>query len=73
MTVDFARTKRRHLAFGIGPHTCIGNNLARREIRIFLEEWMARIPDFRLTPGTVPKMTTGLVNSMEELHLSWDA
>lgn len=72
MTVDFARARRRHLAFGTGPHTCIGNNLARREIRIFLEEWMARIPDFYLTPGTTPKMTTGIVNSMEELHLSWD-
>ena len=71
MTLDFTRKGRRHLAFGTGVHTCIGNNLARREIRIFLEEWLARIPDFRLTPGKPPKMTTGLVNSMESLHLSW--
>lgn len=71
MQVDFARQRRRHLAFGTGPHTCIGNHLARRELRIFLEEWFARIPDFHVTPGTTPKMTTGLVNSMEELHLSW--
>lgn len=73
MTVDFTRKRRRHLAFGVGPHTCIGNHLARREIRIFLEEWLGRIPDFHLTPGTTPKMTTGLVNSVEELHLSWEA
>lgn len=72
MTLDFTRKGRRHLAFGTGVHTCIGNNLARREIRIFLEEWVARIPDFRLTPGKPPQMTTGLVNSMESLHLSWD-
>lgn len=72
MSVDFARQRRRHLAFGTGPHTCIGNHLARREIGIFLEEWFARIPDFHLTPGTTPKMTTGLVNSVEELHLSWE-
>lgn len=72
MAVDFTRQRRRHLAFGTGPHTCIGNNLARREIRIFLEEWMPRIPDFRLTSGRPPVMTTGLVNSVAELHLSWD-
>lgn len=71
MSVDFTR-RRRHLAFGTGVHTCIGNTLARREIRIFLEEWLTRIPDFHLTPGKPPIMTTGLVNSVSELHLSWD-
>lgn len=71
MTFDLDRKRRRHLAFGTGAHTCIGNNLARRELRIFLEEWMSRIPDFHLAPGTQPVMTTGVVNSMESLHLSW--
>jgi cytochrome P450 len=72
MKVDFSRQKRRHLAFGTGPHTCIGNHLARRELKIFLEEWISRIPDFTLTPGRTPQMTTGIVNSMDTLHLSWD-
>lgn len=73
MKLDFTRKGRRHLSFGSGVHTCIGNNLARREIRIFLEEWLARIPDFHLMPGKPPVMTTGVVNSMEELHLGWNA
>lgn len=72
MTVEFTRRRPRHLAFGTGPHTCIGNRLAKREIRIFLEEWLKRIPDFRLVPGSLPRVTTGLVNSVEYLHLEWD-
>lgn len=71
MTFDLDRRNRRHLAFGSGVHTCIGNNLARRELRIYLEEWFSRIPAFSLTPGKPPVMTTGVVNSMDELHLSW--
>lgn len=72
MTLDFERARPRHLAFGTGPHTCIGNKLAKREIRIFLEEWFKRIPDFRLAPGTIPHVHTGLVNSVAKLELVWD-
>ena len=72
MKLDFTREQPRHLAFGTGPHTCPGAVLARREIRIFLQEWLPRIPDFRLEPGTRPRVTTGVVNSMSELHLQWD-
>jgi len=72
MTLDFERVRPKHLAFGTGPHTCIGNKLAKREIRIFLEEWFARIPDFRLAPGALPQVHTGLVNSVARLDLVWD-
>lgn len=40
-----------HLAFGSGPHTCIGIHLARLEARIFLEELLAAVPDWRLGDG----------------------
>lgn len=73
MTFALDRKRRRHLNFGTGVHTCIGNNLARREIRIFLEEWLSRIPHFELTPDRPPRATTGVVNSMESLHLRWAA
>ncbi|MDB5671485.1 MAG: cytochrome [Alphaproteobacteria bacterium] len=71
LTVDFERRRPRHIAFGNGPHTCPGAVLARREIRIFLEEWMQRMPEFHVKPGTHPKVTTGLVNAMGELWLNW--
>jgi cytochrome P450 len=38
----------RHVAFGSGIHRCAGSNLARMELRIALEEWLARIPEFHL-------------------------
>jgi len=37
-----------HVAFGSGPHTCIGIHLARLEVRVFLEELLAAVPDWRL-------------------------
>jgi cytochrome P450 len=61
----------RHMAFGSGAHNCAGAGLARREIAIFIEEWLAQIPDFRIKAGTTPVVTTGLVNSMGEMWLEW--
>ncbi len=45
------REVNRHLAFGVGIHRCAGSNLARMELRVALEEWLARIPSFELAPG----------------------
>ena len=42
------RAKNPHIAFGVGIHRCVGSNLARMEMRVALEEWLARIPEFRL-------------------------
>jgi cytochrome P450 len=50
--VDFARTPNRHLAFGGGPHRCLGSHLARMELRVALEEFHKRIPDYEIAPGT---------------------
>ena len=71
LVVDFEREKPMHAAFGNGPHACPGAVLARREIRIFLEEWLARIPDFRIKPGTQPVLATGMVNGVLRLDLCW--
>jgi cytochrome P450 len=48
--VDIDRMLNRHVAFGVGIHRCAGSNLARMEMQVALEEWLARIPDFRLDP-----------------------
>jgi cytochrome P450 len=42
------RKENRHAAFGLGIHRCIGSNLARMELKVALEEWLKRIPDFTL-------------------------
>lgn len=71
LAVDFNRESPVHAAFGNGPHACPGAALARREIRIFLEEWLKRIPDFRIKPGTKPVLATGMVNGVLRLELVW--
>ncbi|HCB34849.1 MAG TPA: cytochrome P450 [Acidimicrobiaceae bacterium] len=42
------RAENRHFAFGIGIHRCLGSNLARMELRVALEEWLVRFPEFEL-------------------------
>ena len=51
LEVRFTREENRHLAFGGGVHRCLGLHLARRELRIALQEWHRRIPDYTLAPG----------------------
>jgi cytochrome P450 len=43
---DPERPKRPHLGFGWGAHACLGQNLARADLRIFLAEILERMPDF---------------------------
>lgn len=45
-----------HFAFGRGPHRCLGSHLARLELRLILEEWHTRIPEYTLATGEAPQM-----------------
>jgi cytochrome P450 len=45
-----------HFAFGRGPHRCLGSHLARLELRLILEEWHTRIPEYSLVDGKQPQM-----------------
>jgi cytochrome P450 len=49
-TVDFGRDTQ-NMAFGGGPHGCLGAHLARMEMRVAIEEWHRRIPDYQIAPG----------------------
>lgn len=68
---DVHREEVVHTAFGIGPHRCIGENLARLEIRVSIEEFLKRIPDFELEPGTQPQYESGQLRTMKNLRLRW--
>ena len=46
--VDLDRGITRHIAFGAGPHRCLGSHLARQEMAVLLEEWHKRIPEYEL-------------------------
>ncbi len=55
------RVENRHAAFGLGIHRCIGSNLARMELRVAVEEWMRRFPDFELTDPAIVSWSAGQV------------
>ncbi len=69
--VDFNRPKKIILAFTVGVHSCMGAHLARLEIKIGLQEWLKRIPDFELKPGTKIEYRPGGVVGPEHVPLVW--
>ena len=70
LEVDFKRPDAsQHAAFGNGPHRCPGANIARMELKIMLEEWLPRIPDFHIDGKVI--MSPGLVNCLSALPLAW--
>lgn len=69
---DMDREIRKHIAFSTGPHFCLGNFLARTEMRILTEEWVRRIPSFRRKPGTEPTIRTGGVAAVADLWFEWE-
>jgi cytochrome P450 len=61
------RRDGRHVAFGIGPHRCVGSHLARLEVRIAVEELLKRVPDFELAGPDLGWGTAG------PLDVVWEA
>lgn len=68
---DIERSEVVHTAFGVGPHRCLGEHLARLEIRVAIEEFTKRIPDFEVAPGTLPVYESGQLRTMKTLYLRW--
>lgn len=64
------REENRHIAFGAGPHRCLGSHLARQELRIGLMGWHARIPDYRLAEGASVQEHGGQIG-LSNLPLEW--
>jgi cytochrome P450 len=69
-SVDFAREHNKHVAFGIGPHRCLGSHLARMELQVAMEEWHKRIPDYSIKAGETPTYSPGIREVMY-LPLVW--
>jgi cytochrome P450 len=69
--VDFERDRSINLAFGGGPHLCLGINLARLELRVALEEWHRRIPEYSIVEGAQIAHSPG-IRQADHLPLVWD-
>ncbi|WP_197378800.1 cytochrome P450 [Mycolicibacterium mengxianglii] len=62
------RNPNSHLAFGFGTHFCLGNQLARLELRLMLTKVLARMPDLRLADGvTLPLRPANFVSGLESM------
>jgi cytochrome P450 len=72
-TLDFDRPRNRHVAFGLGPHRCVGSHLARFEIEIAFEELLGRIEDLHLPEQDPLIWKTGLNFGPRSLRLTFGA
>jgi len=61
------REVNRHAAFGLGIHRCLGSHLARMELRVALEVWLARIPEFSLADPAAVTWSTGQIRGPRAL------
>jgi cytochrome P450 len=69
--VDFRRARKPNLAFAGGVHSCMGAHLARMEVKVSISEFLRRIPDFELKPGTKIEYWPGGVVGPKILPLRW--
>ncbi len=71
--IDPARSSRPHVAFGFGPHQCLGQNLARAELEIVYETLFRRIPGLRLAVPAedLPVKDDAFVYGLHELPVTW--
>ena len=58
-----------HLSFGLGVHRCLGEHLARMEMRIVLEEVVSRLRDLRLVEPTDIHFSSGRSRGLQELYV----
>jgi len=63
------RAVNRHAAFGLGIHRCLGSHLARMELRVALEVWLERIPQFSLADPDAVTWSTGQIRGPRCLPL----
>ncbi|TQE17581.1 cytochrome P450 [Streptomyces ipomoeae] len=68
--IDFDRERNPHIAFGTGPHQCLGAAFARAQILVALEEWHALVPHYDVPPEQRTAEPPFLRNSYD-LRLIW--
>ncbi len=71
LVIDPDRHRARHSTFGSGPHMCPGQELARKEVAITLEEWLKRIPDYALGENSDLSPVPGIVGALRRVELVW--
>jgi len=68
---DLNRENKVHIAFGAGPHRCLGSHLARVELQVIYEQMLARLPEFRIDESKPVKFHAGNIIAIDSLPLIW--
>jgi len=68
---DVRREPNPHLAFGFGPHFCMGASLARLELRVMFSELLARLPDLHLAGDPLPRRSSNFISGPEAMPVAF--
>jgi len=70
---DITRSPNPHLAFGFGAHFCLGNQLARLELRVMIDRLLARLPDLHLAieREALPRRQANFISGIEEMPIAF--
>lgn len=69
---DIKRENKVHIAFGAGPHRCLGAHLARVELQVLYAQVLEKLPTFRLDPQRPVKFHAGNIIAIDSLPIRWD-
>lgn len=71
-TFDSGRDPNPHVAFGFGAHFCLGNQLARLELRVMFEQLFTRLPDIALVEdGALPRRPSNFISGLEAMPVTF--
>ena len=68
---DVQRDPNPHLAFGFGPHFCMGSSLARLELKVMFSELLARLPDLHLAGDPFPRRSSNFISGPEAMPVAF--
>lgn len=68
---DITRTPNAHLAFGQGPHMCLGAQFGRMQMRVFFTQLLTRLPELQLA-GPPARLRSNFINGITHLPVRWN-
>ncbi len=68
---DVQRNPNPHLAFGFGPHFCMGASLARLELKVMFAEVLRRLPDIHLAGDPLPRRASNFISGPEAMPVAF--
>jgi cytochrome P450 family 142 subfamily A polypeptide 1 len=69
--LDVRRDPNPHLAFGFGPHFCMGASLARIELKVMFAELLRRLPDLHLAGDPHPRRSSNFISGPEAMPVEF--